>query len=223
MLTEEQARHRRDVDELVRLAARDLGIVWREFSSPEAAVRTLRELLPDLMNMYGSAAASLGADWYEELRDAEGIPGRFTALAAELPDTDRTDALAGWGLTPAFKAEPDWAAALTLVSGGLQRIIANADRQSIAMSSVADPKADGWQRVTRGTGCAFCRMLAARGEVFSKTSADFSSHDRCFCLAAPAFGGKPRPVKPYTPSERESSDADRARVREYIAAHPEGG
>src|SRR5690349_11297507 len=109
MLTQEQLQHRRDVDELVRLAARDLGVVWREFSSPDAAVRQLKELLPDLMSLYGSAAATLGADWYDETRDANRIPGRFTALAAELPDTDRTDALAGWGLGPAFAAEPDWA------------------------------------------------------------------------------------------------------------------
>lgn len=220
MLTEEQSRHRRDVDELVRLAARDLGIVWREFSSPAAAVRTLRELLPDLMNMYGSAAATLGADWYDELRDAEGIPGRFTALAAELPDTDRTDALAGWGLSPAFKAEPDWASSLTLVSGGLQRIIANADRQSVAMSAVADPRATGWQRT--GTGkCDFCNVLIGRGVVYTKKSADFASHDHCGCVAVPAWGGRPRPVKPYTPSERESSDADRARVRAWLAANPQ--
>lgn len=220
MLTEEQAQHRRDIDELVRLAARDLGIVWREFSSPDAAVRTLREVLPDLMGMYGSAAATLGADWYDELRDAAGIPGRFTALAAELPDTDRTDALAGWGLSPAFKAEPDWGSSLALVSGGLQRIIANADRQSIAMSSVADPKAHGWQR--QGSGeCDFCNVLIGRGDVYTKKSADFASHDSCGCLAVPAFGGKPIPVKPYTPTTRNVSDADRARVREYIRANPQ--
>jgi hypothetical protein len=35
----------------------------------------------------------------------------------------------------------------------------------------------------------------------------------------PAFGGQARPVQPYTPSLRQASKADRARVRDYIATH----
>jgi hypothetical protein len=169
--------------------------------------------------MYGAAAATLGADWYDELRAAEDIAGNFTAVTAEPPDPGRAYALAGWGSAEAAK---DPVTALSLVAGGLQRIIADADRQSVVVSSVADPKAEGWQRVGHGA-CGFCSMLIGRGMVYREASADFASHDACRCTASPAWSGKPRPVKPYTPSERQSTEADRARVRAYLAANPQAG
>ena len=45
------------------------------------------------------------------------------------------------------------------------------------------------------------------------------AHDHCHCSAVPAWSGEPRPVKPYTPSARKATDADRARVRDWIATH----
>jgi hypothetical protein len=62
-------------------------------------------------------------------------------------------------------------------------------------------------------------MLIGRGAVYSEATADFAAHDHCKCSAVPAFDGEPRPVKPFTPSLREATDADRARVREYLATH----
>ncbi|UYL87836.1 hypothetical protein SEA_MALISHA_5 [Gordonia phage Malisha] len=41
----------------------------------------------------------------------------------------------------------------------------------------------------------------------------------CKCVAVPAFGGRPVPVKPYEVSARDISDADRARARAWIAAN----
>lgn len=210
--------HRADLQQLTGLAAADLTSIWDELNRA-AGFDGLMDEIPALVGMYGAAAATLGADFYDELRDAEAISGRFTALAAELPDAGRSHALAGWGIAEAAK---DSVTALTLVSGGLQRIIANADRQSVVESTVADPKAEGWQRVSH-SGCGFCSMLSGRGEVYSKASADFASHDHCHCVAVPVFGGRPRPVKPFTPSERVASDADRARVRDYLAANPQAG
>ena len=213
-------KHRRDLVELTGLAQRDLARIWREFDSAFTARDGLRDVLPRLMEVYGSAAATLAADWYDELRDTLTVKGRFRAIPAELPGNDRTDALARWAVGPLFKPEPDFDAALALVSGGLQRIIANADRETIMGSSVADPRALGWQRVGAGeckTG--FCDMLIGRGAVYTEATADFASHDNCKCSAVPAFGGHPRPVKPFTPSQRNISDADRARVRRWIAAN----
>jgi hypothetical protein len=206
--------HRADLEKLTGLAENDLRLIWAEFNNTDT-LTGLMDVLPQLVALYGSAAATLGADFYDEIRDASDVAGLFTGIAAEDPDPQRAHALAGW----AVNTGTDGAATLALVTGGLQRIIADQARMSVAVSAVADPKADGWQRVAHG-GCAFCQMLAGRGEVFSKASADFASHDKCHCVAVAAFGGKPRPVKPYTPSERDSSDADRARVRAWIAANP---
>lgn len=174
------------------------------------------DVLPNLVSLYGSAAATLGADWYDELRDEAGARGRFRAIPAELPDRDRTDALARWGVTPLFKAAPDFGSALTLVQGGTQRIIANASRQSVTRSATADPSSAGWKRIGGGE-CAFCSMLISRDQLYSEATADFASHDHCKCSAYPLIkGAEPIKVKDYVQTTRNITSADRARVREYI-------
>jgi hypothetical protein len=202
---------------LAVLADNDLGALWRQVSTPAEAREALEDVLPPLVNTYSLASATISADWYDDLRDMIEARGRFTAIPAE-PGEQGSDVLARWGVGPLFAAEPDWSRARTLVAGGMQLRIANASRYTVAGSSIADPAAEGWMR--QGSGeCAFCAMLIGRGAVYSEAGADFASHDHCRCSAVPAFKGQPRPVKPYTPSKRKASDADRARVREYLRTH----
>lgn len=194
-------------------ARRDLSKLWRQVSEAAAAEVALHDVLPALIDTYGAAAATLAADWYDTAREKADVAGRFRAIPADIRDTG-AHALIGWALTEAT----DYQAFQTLVEGGMDRRIANFSRGTITGSSVADPKARGWQRV--GTGeCSFCRMLIARGAVYSEATADFASHDHCHCSAVPAWNGRPVPVKPYTPSNRDTTDADRARVREYLRTH----
>lgn len=211
---------RSGVADLSTLAAADLRGLWRQVSTADQAQEALSDVLPLLVRTYGTAAATLAADWYDDLRDELSITGRFFAITAELDDQG-ADVLARWGVGPLFDAEPDWATAKTKIEGGLQRRITNAARETVRVSSIEDPKALGWQRVTSG-GCAFCQMLASRAVVYSERSADFASHDHCKCHAVPAFSGAPRLVEPYTPSEHVATDADRARVRDYLASHDAG-
>jgi hypothetical protein len=213
------AAHRRDLAELTGLAQKDLTLIWREFNTATAARDGLIELLPRLVAIYGSAAATLGADFFDEMRAAAAVKGRFRAIPAELPDQGRTDALARWGVTPLFQAEPDYSTSLAKVAGGLQRIIGDADRESVIGSLSADPKGNGWERITSG-GCEFCVMIEGRGAVYSADTADFASHDHCRCTASPVFDGDARHVLDYTPSEKFSSQAARdtnnAAIRKYL-------
>lgn len=179
--------HRRDIEELLRLALNDLDLVWREVSSADAARDALMSLLPGLTEMYGSAAATLAADWYDEMRDAAEVPGSFRAIPAELPDLGRTDALARWSVSPLYSATPSFALAKTKAAGGFQRIVADADRQTVVQSSQQDRRAKGWQRQTTGKSCEFCVMLAGRGAVYKATTVGFESHDHCDCLGVPVF------------------------------------
>jgi hypothetical protein len=216
------ALHRADLTTLTGLASTGLVTAMRGVPEGDAAGfrDALQVTLDDLVALFAPAAASLGADWYDELREEAEVRGRFQAIVADLPDAGRTQALAGWAVEPLFGATPDVAAVLTRADGGLQRIILDADRNTIARSAVADPQALGWQRVGSGA-CAFCRMLIGRGAVYSEATVQFASHDNCRCSAVPAFGGQPLPVKPYTPTSRNITEADRARVREYLRNHPE--
>lgn len=203
---------RRAERELTRLAANDLAALWRQVSNFAEARVALADALPALVDTYGQAAAAVAADWYDEARAAAEVSGSFRALPASISDPG-ADVLAGW----AASKGTDLAAIQELALGGMQRRILNFSRQTVMGSSLADPSADGWQRI--GTGeCDFCAMLVGRGAVYSEASADFASHDHCHCAAVPAFKGRPRAVKPYTPSQRHS-DADQARAREWITEH----
>src|SRR4029077_20217400 len=126
-------------------------------------------------------AATIAADWYDDLRDSRGIRGRFTAEPADVPEAG-SQALVGWALAEAN----DYPSFQTLILGGTQRRIANFARLTVSGSSIADPQARGWQRVGLG-GRAFCRMLIGRGAVYTEASADFQSHDHCNCGAEPAW------------------------------------
>jgi hypothetical protein len=206
---------RSQIASLTRLANNDLAALWRQVSTAAQARQALEDVLPALIQTYGAAAGALAAEWYDEARAKAGVPKRFEAIPAEVVGTAGAEALAGYAIGPLFGAAPDFARSLTMAQGGLQRRIANVSRDTVMGSSIEDPSAVGWQRVGSGE-CSFCSLLIGRGSVYSERSADFASHDACGCAAVPAFGGKPRPVKPYTPSDRRISDADRKRVREYI-------
>jgi hypothetical protein len=175
--------HRRDLKELVRLAQRDLQVLFDRYTDPESARDALLAVMPALIAAYGSAAATLAADWYDDLRDAEGLRGpRFTAIPAELPGEERADILVRWGVGALFAADPDFRSAFSNTAGGLTRIIADADRYTITQSSTEDRRSPGWERVVSGGSCDFCQDLA--GE---HTGPDFGSHDHCLCVAAPRF------------------------------------
>lgn len=178
--------HRADIADLVSYAQNDLALIMADYTDPIAARDALTIALPELVSIYGSAAATLGADWYAELRDLAEVPGRFTPVTATLPDVGRTDALARWGVDPLFGSEPDAAAAYERVSGGLQRIVANADRDTITASATTDLRCRGWIRRSSPGTCDYCRDLT--GILFWDRTADFKCHDHCRCIAVPDFG-----------------------------------
>lgn len=212
--------HRADLDLLTELALKDLDQIWAQFTSADAARDGLMDVLPELLDVYGSAAATLGADWYDEVREMMQVPGRFVAVPAEQPkDRSWIDVLARWAVGPLFQKEPDWPAAKSLVDGGLEKAVQDLDRHTITEAVVEDKEAVGWKRVGHGS-CAFCQMLIGRGLVYKEHSR-FASHNNCKCSVVPAFGGQPEPVNPYTPSPRNITDADRARVREWLKKNPQ--
>lgn len=174
----------------------------------------LHDLLPGLADRYQLAAASRAADLYDDEREALEVPGRFAAGPADLPDGGH--ALAGWAMDTAKTAGGLGA----LLDGGLTKRIMQAGNQTVMEAAIADPQSGGWQRQARGSGCYFCRMLAGRGAVYSETTVDFSAHDSCHCVAVSAWRDIDLPVKPFTPSARNISKSERARVKRWISEHP---
>lgn len=216
--------------DLNALAARDLGGLFQSLRAGDNAEEALRDLLPGLIDAYGSAAATLAADWYDDLRDSLGVGGRFVAIPADVEDTG-AHALIGWALDEAT----DDGSLIALLEGGIQRRVVNFGRFTVTDSAVADPQAEGWMRLGVGLNCPFCDMLISRGAVYSEGTVRFASHDHCNCIAAPAFKGKPRPVRLDAAGRRldVSTRADRtdearkarsnAGVRAWVANHPNAG
>lgn len=176
------------------MARRDLRQIAGGLGGGSEAIRdALLDVVPSLVETYGSASASMGADFYDELRDASGVAGGFRAIPAEIPSRARSDALVRWGAGALFGPNPDKDAAVARIEGGLQRIVANADRQTTLRSVKSDRQGRGWQRVTAG-GCDFCQMLAKRGGVYTERTADFKSHDHCHCTAVAVWAGQDAPL-----------------------------
>lgn len=180
------------------------------------AFQAIRDELPGLILLYGEQAAVVAAEWYDEARSIAGVRGTFAASPADLPALGM-EGLIGW----AVKTSTSFPSMLGLITGGAQKRVANGARLTVIAAAGADPQAVGIQRYARTSGgCAFCRMLAGRGAVYrSEDSADFAAHEHCHCVAVPAFTGVPRYVKPYERRIRDVTDADRARVREWLRTH----
>ena len=88
-------------------------------------------------------------------------------------------------------------------------------------NSLLDPASRGWARYGDGDSCDFCAGLIGRGAVYTSATARFASHDRCGCVAGPAFADAAR-VHRYVPSDRfvgkpRARQVNNARVREWLA------
>lgn len=219
------AEARQGLVDLTALARRDLAAFWALVQDwPVEQIRdALMDVLPALGDQYGDAAAELAASYFETARERADARGSFAPVLAERPDRARWEALSRWGVDPLFAAEPDAAAALSRVSGGLQRTIADQHRLTVVESSLADPAASGWRRVGVGDNCGFCRMLIDRGHTYTEAGVTFRSHDNCNCAASPSWDSNVVKVstEPYRQSRKNRSDAtrkaDNARARAYIA------
>lgn len=202
---------------LIRLsdnAEADLAALWAQLDAATVG-DAMFEVMPALVADYGDAAATLTAEWYEAYRAAINVAG---AYSASLTTIDLgANALAGWAVD---LARINWDTALAQISGGLTKRVMTASRDTVMDNVELDPQARGWQRKARPDGCGFCQMVAGRGAVYkTKTTASFASHDHCRCVCLPAFDGRPVPVRPYTPTSRNITDADRARARAWIATN----
>lgn len=169
------------------LVERDLREMFPSLNlaRPEDAATALRAYVPALVRQYGEVAATISADWYDEVRAAERVPGRFRAVMADSPYQDASEGLARRAAGALFTPSPEDALATLLPSVGKYALAAG--RQTIAVSTYRDPRASGWQRVARSGSCGFCRMLAGRGDVYKESTAHFAAHGSCNCAAVPSW------------------------------------
>lgn len=211
-MTLSAADQRQAVAELTSRATGDLDGLWPRLQDidPGKLKGVLLEVLPAIFDLYGPAAASLAADWFEDLRADARAKGRVGAVLAKEPVEAQWKGLIGRSIGGAFGPTPRYDDVLTLLSGGLQRAVANQHRLTVVDSTQADPHAKGWRRIGIGENCKFCNMLIDRGAVYHGDTVTFRAHDHCNCVASPTWDDGLVKVsgEPYRQSQnRPKSDA----------------
>lgn len=162
--------HGTQIDDLTTLAVADLNrlLISLQGSRTDVVRDTLLEVMPELLMPYVTAAGELSAVWYEDLR-AAALGGSFMGVTAGEPSKARLDSLVRWGVKPLYGQSES--TPLSLIGGGMQRIIAGADRDTVQANARKDIATTSWARVARPGACDFCTRLAGRGDVYRSKEA----------------------------------------------------
>lgn len=149
------------------LAVNDVSDLWKEASMLDIDSPSFRSVMtqavPEMISPYESMAGELAARWYED--SAPELPYRATPAA--LSPTEQLAASTRWALGAAGDA------ALSRLAGFAQRAIFGAARETVLTNSQAE-SGSTWARHASGTACAFCRMMATRGDVYASKAAAIS-------------------------------------------------
>lgn len=175
---------------------RDLHRIWPALN-PDDLARTFTlwaTVAASLIDRNRRTSAALASSYYRSTRFQAGLTDAFTIPAFDpLPAEQINVALRATTLSPLLAAKDldrrDQALATAFVrsSGAVTRLVLDGGRETIRAAAIADPRAQGWQRVASGRACRFCTTLADRGGVYSQGSVAFSAHDHCGCTAQPVY------------------------------------
>lgn len=181
----ELVRHSRAQNDLVDKARRELrALVAMLPSDPAAATQQLEEIFPVLVRTYGDAGVTVAAEFFEAT--AKRRP-RVT-LGGAVP-REQAAATARWAAQPLWR-DGDPQKTLALLLGATQRYVRAPGRDTIRKS--ARRSGARYARVpTKSDPCAWCVMLASRGDVYhTKETAGGTKdwHDDCGCEATAIWG-----------------------------------
>lgn len=195
------ALHQRQQKALCATALQELFKLFPVWTPGDtASYQALEDALVLLIGARGQQSAALAAKYYDLFRLAEmGTVDAFAAPLAEAVSEQATRTAIGatirGGYTAAVRAGQTSESALrhTLVrtSGMLMRSITDRERYTVIRAVNSDKRAMGWARVTGGSPCAWCAMLASRGPVYKgdPNAIEIWDHDHGGCSAEPAFPG----------------------------------
>lgn len=232
--------------QIVATAASSYLRAAAEAEETPAGVRAaLFAVTPIVVAEYGTAAAALGAEWYEELRDAAALLDQITSPFRPrliIPERDEQIATTVATVSEDLYDLEQGASAKVIdfetakqriigeIADSVQQEVAGAMRETVTQNATEDPDAGGWRRFARPEACKFCLMLAAKGAVYTGRSARFAAHGavmaggrkggNCMCIAGPAFGGKETweqatPMQ-YLASRKKRTAKQKAALREYL-------
>ena len=181
-----------------------------DWSTPEAARENLIDVVPAWVQEFGDVASSVAADWYEDTRPA--ALGSYSARTVGAASEDQIRA----SLRALLGDTADAEAAITAITGGIQRLIQYSGRATIARNVSLDPAEVRFARVPSGVKtCAWCEMLASRGFVYytrEAAGALMQYHDGCDCVLTASWDAENAYIAGYDPD---------AMYERYLAARGE--
>lgn len=203
LLTE---RHRRLQLSLSGAALRDLLTLWATVD-PENLSETILPFVRAgaiVVRAGRRASAAAASRYYVDFRRLEGARGQVILTLPELPEATviegglRGAALKGIVTARQAGRTPEDASrnGFVKLAGQATGFVLGGGRTTLMNAIKGDPEARGWQRVTDGSPCAFCRMIAGRGLHSKEAGAvEFKAHGHCGCTAEPWFeGSRPLPA-----------------------------
>lgn len=149
------------IAEMAVVALRDL---WRRASLvPDIDFAAfLIEAFPEAVDPYAALAAEVAAEWYAE---TVSVNKAFVSLPGALPLREQMLKSAQWALGG------DGTVALDRMSGTAQRAVFDSARETTLYNVEREPGST-WARYASANACAFCALMATRGQVYaSKKSA----------------------------------------------------
>jgi len=191
MVTDSQAGTLREIQSGVSVLVRgelDGFFGSLNLSKPEKMRDALLQFVPLIVRRYGEGAASVAADWYDEVRAGAKVRARFRAQVANPVEADRVEKMVRFAARHLFTDTP--ALMLPAIDGAVGRYAIEPARMTIVRSAEKDPDAAGWGRRARADACDFCQMLAGRRGSYlyrSRSTAHFDAHDDCSCVAVPSW------------------------------------
>lgn len=155
------------IDDLSTLAFADIESLLNSLdaSDPIALREALLDLLPEVVQPYLTGSGDLAAVWYEELRNQTERARMAAVVAGTEINGQQLSVMTRRAMAPLFGQSES--TVLSLLTGSVQRLIANAGRDTIRANVMQDRIRVGYGRVPKAGCCAFCSMLASRGAVYN--------------------------------------------------------
>lgn len=173
--------------EVARMARTELAAWWAMLDKSD--LDALREevlwFFPTLVEEYGNVAATVAADWYEEICQERA------SMEMGLDTFDKARARARWAIGESWNGKH--AESLRTLELVADEMVRQFGRDSVTQSAAANNRR--YARVPAGAEtCAFCLMVASRGFAYhsAQTAGEMAKfHSDCDCQIVPDNGVVP--------------------------------
>lgn len=145
--------------------ARNLTNFWGTLNlgDPAAARNALLAYVPALVERYGLQSAQIAADWYEELRAAERVPGAYQAQLAGVIAPEYVQKSVRFGAQHLWTPTP--AEFVAFMSSAASGWVTTAFADTIELNVEQDSATARWIRKPQPGACNFCLILASRASL----------------------------------------------------------